>query len=660
MKGPKAILSSAIANALGEYFVVDANAVESNLLRDAKIVLRKVRLREQVSRVPVNSAGNSTRITLNGCVEEVAFTWSWSVGDVVWVTDAVLTIVGAKFEARLEHADRDDDGNGGSLPVAVEEEAKDRRESFVNPSTIDRDSARQIKEQKGGLAGFVERQVKMVMDMLTLKLVDFELRVVLPQAPPAKQAGDKEVGVSSSSVCSKVLAVGGEKIELLSFGRGGQGDGAAAESTQNKLKQKISLVSFVCGISLEDDYGKQLISYPLLEPFSYSADVTRLGERFGGFMTGLEVVGLGQPVESCPDLSSMDGSGLTVHVGQVHIDTIMQLGVLMLAPPDDSSADAKVDSERVSGDKASDGDKSQTAALDDTSSFSLGLSSASLVLFEDMRLVVSGISVLYKADGTVCRAEAQEMSFDSASSGSAAATRIVLSMRPAVRLTIGCISSLNMAGILLVSPLEASEFTYEGSTLSLRFDTMIDIVTFSKQEISETKSPTIAAPALPCNINLFAQRGMKIKKSEDGSLMKLGVFHLYALKEQDCVKCAIQLELFKNHLVDCQTVSFCGSIPLTQVDTINDFIFTAGLVQLESGHSTDEYADAFRAPRKQRLPAEKKPTQPASPIKLPFASIADIKLVIGSSHKVGKIKDTTIVIKAFKGRADTTQRDLIN
>eukprot|EP00571_Detonula_confervacea_P008156 CAMPEP_0172321794 /NCGR_PEP_ID=MMETSP1058-20130122/44329_1 /TAXON_ID=83371 /ORGANISM="Detonula confervacea, Strain CCMP 353" /LENGTH=57 /DNA_ID=CAMNT_0013037389 /DNA_START=26 /DNA_END=199 /DNA_ORIENTATION=- len=54
IKGPKAILSSAIANALGEYFVVDANTIESNLLKDAKIVLRQVKLKEQVIPIACN------------------------------------------------------------------------------------------------------------------------------------------------------------------------------------------------------------------------------------------------------------------------------------------------------------------------------------------------------------------------------------------------------------------------------------------------------------------------------------------------------------------------------------------------------------------------------------------------------------------------------
>ena len=62
--GPKAILSSAISNALAEFFVVDATTIESNLVSDAKISLKNVQLREQVHRLPVNSVGKSTKITI--------------------------------------------------------------------------------------------------------------------------------------------------------------------------------------------------------------------------------------------------------------------------------------------------------------------------------------------------------------------------------------------------------------------------------------------------------------------------------------------------------------------------------------------------------------------------------------------------------------------
>jgi len=608
-----------------------------------------------VTRIPVNSAGKSTSITTTGCVEEVAFTWSWSVGETMWVDDAVLTIVGAKFQTKLEHVERTDDEDSAAA-AHDDNHGEDLRKSFVNPSTIDAASARQIKTQKGGVGGFVERQVKMVMDMLTLKLVDFELRIIIPQPP---QLAD-DVGISSSNACNKVLVVGGDKIEVLSFGRDGQ-DGTVAD-TPTKLKQRINLNSFFCGIHLEGkENNNKIISYPLVEPFSYSANVARLGERFGGFLTGMEVLGLGQPIDLCPDLSSLTGSGLAFHMGKTQIDFLMQLSVMILAPPNDNTTSAEEKTEELSklSKKESTDSDANISGTSEPSSFTFPLSSASLVLFEEMKFVVSGITMRYTADGTVCSVDAARMEYDSDANGQAAASQILISMRPAMKMTIGCIDTLFVKDTFLLStPIESTEISYEGSTLMVKLDA-IDGVTFSKKKDATQTGATISAPNLPFNINLDIQKGMQIKKSEDGALTKFGRFHLYGLKEESCTKVAIQFESFRNYLVSSTTVSFCGSLPLNQSDVINDFIFTAGEVKIMSGHSTDEWYEAF-APRK--APKVKQPTteQSKTAIRVPFANIGVLKVVIGleGSHKIGRVKDTSLVIKAFKGKAETTFKDL--
>lgn len=681
IKGPKAILSSAIANALEEYFLVDASTIESNLLSDARIVLRNVQLKEQTSTIPINSAGKSTLITVTGCVDEVSFTWSWSVGDVVWVTDAVLTIDGARFQATLEHVERTNEVVD-SIKEAKEDEAAhiDRREAFVNPLTIDSTSARQIKEQKGGLSGFVERQVKMIFDMLTLKLVNFEIRIVLPHKLQDKTANDDEnVGMSSSNVCNRVLVVGGDKIEILSFGRDEKKQDDVDVETPRKLKQRINLNSFACGINMEGkDDGKVIISYPLLEPFSYSANTLRVGERFGGFLTGLEVIGLGETTDSSPELASLVGSGFVVHMSHTQIDSLMQLGVMILAPPDDANLEENKPVETPMLSKESSTESNENI-LDNVSSFTLPLASARLVLFEEMKFTVSGIVVTYKADGTVCSAEVSSMEFESDTKGRASISQVIMSMRPSMQMSIGKIDNLFIPDIVLLStPIEDCQMIYEGNTLLMRLDT-IDVVTFSKQEddTQSTGGPTVTAPYLPCNINLDVQKGIQIKKSDDGSVTKVGRCHVYALKELNCSRIAVQFESFRNYLVSMTTVSFCGSIPLDQVDTINDLIFTADDIKIMSGHSTDEWETAFR-PRVQnkhqqkakhsskhstaKQSTKKSTKQTKTSIKLPFVNIADLKLVIGldSAHEIGRVKDTTLVVKSFVGKADTTHNDLIN
>src|SRR6056300_1306376 len=111
IKGPKAILSSAIANALAEYFIVNPSQIESNLLSDANITLHNVQLKSTVTTLTaINSYGGSTVLTTSGCVDKVTFSWVWSVSRDVsataeWIKNAVLVIEGVKFVCRLEHRD---------------------------------------------------------------------------------------------------------------------------------------------------------------------------------------------------------------------------------------------------------------------------------------------------------------------------------------------------------------------------------------------------------------------------------------------------------------------------------------------------------------------------------------------------------------------------
>ena len=669
IKGPKAILSSAIANALEEYFIVDASTIESNLLSDAKIVLRNVQLKEQTTIIPINSAGKSTKITITGCVESVTFSWSWSVGDVMWVNDSMLTIDGAKFEANLDHIERIKVDT--SNVTDKEEEKIDRREAFVNPDTIDQTSARKIKEQKGGLNGFVANQVKMIIDSLTLRLVNFELRIVLPQnqqvpAQDVEVTDSNNVGISATNSCNRVLVVSGDKIEVLSFGReDNEKDGQSNDNTPTKLKQRINLSQFSCNINLEGKCDqKVIISYPILEPLSYSAETLRIGERFGGFMRGLEVNGLGEPTESSPDLVSLIGNGLTIHINHVQLEYLMQLSVMILAPPDDNNSTTSSDEKESAEDSDDEGTQIEI------SSFTFPLVSASLVLFDDMRISFSGITGRYRADGTVCSIQAGNMEFDSDAKGKASASVVQISMRPKMEMTIGCIDTLHLIDtVLLSTPIEDCKLSYEGNTLVMRLET-IDVVTFSKKEGEEDdQSGAIVSPLyLPCNLELNIEEGIQIKKSEDGSLTKVGRSHVYALKEENGSRVAIEFESFRNYLCQLSTVSLCGCIPSDQVNIINDFILTAGAVKIVQGYSTEEWEEAFTRKQVQKSTKAKqsskkhKRQQKEQVVKLPFINIEEMNLCIGldASYNVAAVKDTTLTIKAFRGKQDTTSKEVIN
>lgn len=673
LKGPKAILSSAIANALGAYFLVDASAVEANLLSDARIVLRDVALKERAERVvPRNGAGDATRIVVSGSVEEVSFAWAWNSerGAANWATDAVLTVAGAKFRARLERVGSDE---AAAAVGAAEEGGKERGESFVDPATIDEASARNIRREKGGLAGFVDRQVKMVMDMLTLKMVDFELRIELPHCPmspgPAAEAREN-LSALAAAACHKTISVAVERIEILSLGRLSGGESSRTigigdegkESAPTKLKQRINLSSFACSIHLEgSDLDQTVVFHPLIEPFSYSADVFRFGERFGGFMKGLEVLGLDQPACTSPDSTSLAGAGFKVHLGAVQIDSLMQLSVMILAPPEDEASDSELENPSENSAPSPEGEGIFVA--DDPSLFHFPLASASLVMYEETHFKLSGIQFRYRADGTTCEARAEKMEFDS-TFGWAGASQVVMTMRPVMKMSITSIEEFVIPDTLFIShPIQSSEITYEGQTISIRLGSLVEVATYSKEETPSTEAsgPTITAPQLPLNINLHLEKGMNIKKTEDGSIIKCGTLNIYGLSEDTETKIAMQCESLRNHIVSMTIVSTAGTLPFDEPDVVRDFFFTAGEILMTSGYTTDEWEDAFQTRKSAKVEKSKPKSETASsPIKLPFASIADLRVTIGArgSHNVAGIKETTMTIKSFQGKETTTTKDL--
>ena len=259
--------------------------------------------------------------------------------------------------------------------------------------------------------------------------------------------------------------------------------------------------------------------------------------------------------------------------------------------------------------------------------------------------------------------EAEKMACESVSTR-LRASQVVMTMRPAMKMTLDCIDEFSITDTLLLSsPVQSSTLTYEGQTVSIQLGTLVEVVTYSKEDVTEVAGPTIVAPKLPCNINLHAQEGMKIQKSEDGSIIKVGKLYIYGLDGETETKVAIQCESLQNSIVSLKTVSAAGTLPFNEPDVVKDLIFSAGDVSVTSGYTTDEWQDAFQ-PRKHSTsekPKAKAETQ-SSPIKIPFVSIADLRLTIGvkGSYDLVGIKETTMVIKGFRGKAITTSTDLIN
>lgn len=246
--------------------------------------------------------------------------------------------------------------------------------------------------------------------------------------------------------------------------------------------------------------------------------------------------------------------------------------------------------------------------------------------------------------------------------GEAYASDVFLTARPVPKMTIGIIESLQIKGtFLLATPIESSEYKYEGKTLSVSLDSF-DIVLLGKEDeapaADETK-PFVKAPYLPCNIALDVHKDLKIKSSLDGSMMKFTCIQLYALADGE-TKIAVQFQKFQNHLVSLSKVNMAGTIPHNKVDVIEDFVFSSdGTIDIVRGHSTNEWADAFRPASRQKI-NKKAPDSSPTTVRLPNCNIAQIKVVIRLDTTLVGVNDTKLAIKPYKGNPNTTVYDVTN
>ena len=317
--GPKDILSSAIANALSEYFLVDSSTIESN-----KITFRNVKLKPQISWIPLNNTRNATKITTIGDIEEVSFHWEWNVGGDLswqWVKNATLIINKTRCRAQLEHVQSED------RPQS--EDSSDDIKGHVDTSHTGSIPAQDNNSESWGLSGFVSRQVKMVIDTLTLQMIDFELFIELPSGLLNTAMFDSFYHIETKE--KRSVVIGAKEIEILSHGRYGDQN----KSDEKKLRQTIYFHSLVSKIRIEGGGGTTTV--PLVEPFSYSAEMNRVGEQLDDFMDGLELFGFLHDNREEEESNEMKGgrkagNHLTLHMGKLQSETFMKLCMMILPP----------------------------------------------------------------------------------------------------------------------------------------------------------------------------------------------------------------------------------------------------------------------------------------------------------------------------------------
>lgn len=538
--------------------------------------------------------------------------------------NAVLSIKEANFECMLEHDtthDHDVDNSHQSIDAS----------SFVNSDTIDAASEQAIKEEAGGIMGYVIRQVNMVIDTLTLEINGLDFRVVLP---PSIVLGNDHVGHQCGR--PKTICVCADKFKLISFGRKDKDGGQLTlDSDESKtiVKQRLSICSFLMSIVRDGADGGCIAKYPLIDPFSYSADVIKAGKRFGGMLHGLEVSGCVEKTTSSKRFNLMhDTDSLVFHIGEQQLDALLHLSMMVLAPPSDVKA-----SDTAEPEEKDDTSVVANSSFDITTSFATSpsvfyfpLSTASLILYDNSQAVhVSGIDFNYKADGTVCSAKASKIEYESELGGRALCLDILFTVRPVRKLKFGSIQSLHIPNKLELTNPIAPEISFEGNVLIVRLEEAVELVLYgSSSDSSEVTSNNDATawPLAPCAVDAFF-REITLKRSTDGSSMKGKSMEFYANPVKDCTQVAIKCSEFKHHLVHLNKLEMSCSLPVDEINTVSQFNLSVETAVVKGGKSSEEWSKEFR-PRPTNDTAKSPEHSPSTVIRLPFANIATLKVIV--------------------------------
>lgn len=369
--GPRAMIASQIALVLGEYFVVNPDDIESSLLSDAKIVLRDTQIRKKEYRDTSGSTPD-TVVTVSGIVEEVIFSWKWSFSSTAggtsissssrgagMVQDAALSIRGLKviieFDRRVSEVNDDDVLNISTFSSTSSEPTK-------------------VNENNSEKVGFLQNYIQQIVDHLTVKVDKFEITFQGKDGP--------------------CMVIHGRDLALVTLASAKvPSDGSVA--TKTILSQQISLGIFAIDVKDNEE------EYSLIEPFGYTASVTRLfGKRFqDGIFSGLDVTGL-------PN----DEDKVKIHVGTPQIHVLCTLAMYM-APTtcykEKGNCGAKEQSPYLQPNSHS------TNEGDGSTIFTFPLPEVTLVISQDIatclydpsEISIPSLVVSFRSDGGIFRVE---------------------------------------------------------------------------------------------------------------------------------------------------------------------------------------------------------------------------------------------------------------
>lgn len=365
------VISTIIATALAHFLVIDAETIESHIIRGkSEIVLHNLQLRPQVQPFR-NSVGQ-----ISGLIREAMFTWKWGEWkDEAWIINVALVVRGLKVKVELLPAEEETFFDAHSILPPLLETVEEKAAAL--PPHLEKEI-----RSKGGLQVYIENQVQLILDSLSVNVEGFDVIIHLPVT-------QQYCGQSKASI-----AIGGESINLTSF-RQQQHDHAVKQTNnadESSLKLCVSIGS-VCMSVLKDSEPAPL---PILQPFNYSVDATRTGQRW-------DIGGEWRCGRADDDDAEDDcNSGLVVHAGSLQIRALTQLRNLLfqlpLLPGDrcgdiETTRSSTVECDLTGGD---DGGTPRTGDDDTSSTFEFDLPSVSLIWMDNIKVRVGELIISYR------------------------------------------------------------------------------------------------------------------------------------------------------------------------------------------------------------------------------------------------------------------------
>jgi hypothetical protein len=342
---PKKLLASYLSKSLAEFFCVDPECVEANLVHDAKVVLNKIEIKER----------RLGGLLVSGSVNQIEFAWTWSAAS--FITDATLTIKGVSIHVNMVEKS-DDDGKNNF-----------KKETALPISTSS--NGVEVEGESAPAPDWKAKYLQQIIDHLTLLVTDVTVSIHLNET-------------------SKVV-LQGANVELRTLQNPEIDD-------EKILLQSVSLASIEAWMET-DDASK----HPILEPFGYQAKVQRIsGSRFlDGILSGLFVQG-----ESWCDVDSSHAcSFIRVHAGILQISGLNRLQQVLLSiglqdttlATDSNYTEHEtplLDSVKIRDNNINPSD------MEISSVFHLPFESMEVVLENDTTLRLARCSIRYCTDGT--------------------------------------------------------------------------------------------------------------------------------------------------------------------------------------------------------------------------------------------------------------------